>query len=358
MTTRERIRLLAEAVRASDTQAYLPDLREWEEALALELGHPEILDGFRPFGSGYSQAKAMSPLLHIVSGNTPHAALQSTVRGLILGAMNWVKLPSAGLPIFDRFLAALPRALAEKVECASTLPAHWLKQARAVLVFGNDKTVSAIHSQTRPDQVFIAHGNKVSFGIIFDDPGWQSVPGAARDISLFDQMGCLSPHLFYIADAISIHEYARRLADKMEACEKSQPRAPIAPEHAAHIQAVRAEWRFRALTDSGIAVHASEGSTAWTVIVDTTSEFTLSPLNRVVFLKPLPSELPIALAGVSPWLSTVGIFPCTPESTAQVSQTGVSRICRVGSMQYPSGFWHQDAGAQFAPLVVWIDFEP
>src|SRR5471030_2978187 len=74
------------------------ECEELLELIRLELGHGEILDGFRPYGSHFSKAAPRSPILHIVSGNTPHAALQTLLRGLLLGAHNFIKLPSAGLP--------------------------------------------------------------------------------------------------------------------------------------------------------------------------------------------------------------------------------------------------------------------
>ena len=39
-------------------------------------------------------------IVHIISGNTPHAAYQSLLNGLILGAKNRLKLPTNALPDF------------------------------------------------------------------------------------------------------------------------------------------------------------------------------------------------------------------------------------------------------------------
>ena len=71
------------------------ELLEW---LRLELGHPEALDGWADHGGMKARAVACSPVLHLVSGNTPHAAFQSVFLGLLVGCHNRVKLPAAVLP--------------------------------------------------------------------------------------------------------------------------------------------------------------------------------------------------------------------------------------------------------------------
>src|SRR5580704_14850894 len=71
--------------------------------IALELD--QLLDGRGPqtYGNQHCLAFPLSPILHIVSGNTPHAALQSLIRGVLVGATNWIKLPKRGLPEVDHF---------------------------------------------------------------------------------------------------------------------------------------------------------------------------------------------------------------------------------------------------------------
>ena len=327
-----------------------------------ELGDAERLDGFRPYGdSGLARAVAPASILHIISGNTPHAGLQSLLRGLLLGSHNRCKIPGDGLPEITRFVSLLPPALAANVEIASELPEAWLTEAEAIVVFGSDETIEHFRTRVRVDQRFVAHGHRVSFGVVFDDPGFKSVADAARDASLFNQQGCLSPHLFYVAPSLA-REYAVRLATAMASFEAETPRGAISLGEQRAIAAIRDEYAFRAATDPGTAIWQSESSTAWTVILDSSPAFTPSCLNRTIFIKPLPAdeELTKALANVRPYLSTVGIFPATPENAGRISSLaqGVSRICPIGQMQLPPLAWHHDGQPVLAPLVRWIDFEP
>ena len=108
MKTVERAAILASAAESfpllgSVTTDQLIDL------VHLELGHAEILDGFRPYAGGFSRAVPNDPLLHVISGNTPHAGLQSLIRGLLLGAHNFVKLPSGGLREIEDFIELVAR---------------------------------------------------------------------------------------------------------------------------------------------------------------------------------------------------------------------------------------------------------
>lgn len=367
MTTPEIARHLA---LAAAQFPFLGDLNEQAllNVVRWELGHEGILDGFQPYAGHYAKAVGPRTILHVISGNTPHAGLQSLIRGLLLKAHNLCKIPSEGLPEIAQFRDALPDALAEKITIASELPPDWIGRADAVIVFGSDATIAhfrALSSGSGAPHAanpkrFIAHGHKVSLGVIFDDPDFSSVDHAGRDVSLFDQQGCLSPHGFYVNESGSVtaQAYAERLAVAMESFNQHTPRSPVSTSEAAAIQKFRQTHEFRAANDPRVRVWKSEDSTDWTVILDPEPEFMPSCLNRVIFVKPFPSNLEQALSSVRFFLSTIAIWPATPENALRVSETGASRICAVGNMQLPLFSWHQDGGQNLAPLVHWIDFEP
>ena len=329
-----------------------------DDLLALvraELGHAEILDDFQPRGAHLARAVPAETILHIVSGNTPAAGLQSLIRGLLLGAHNLCKIPADGLPEMAAFRTLLPPELAAKVEISPTLPDGWLARAGALIVFGSDATVAHFGALARPGQVFVAHGHALSFGVIFDDPHAESAAGAARDASAFDQQGCLSPHVFYVAG--DARGYAARLAEEMQRWQERDPRGAISLSEANAIRTLRDETAFRAAQGEPVALHASAGSTAWTVVFDETPGFPRSPLNRTVFVRPLPADLAAELRTVRPHLSCAGIWPATIAHARTLADCGVSRICAIGQMQSPPWTWQQDGQPALAPLVRWIGFD-
>lgn len=353
MKTREIAEHLAAAA------AHFPLLGKIEAAdltslVRSELGHEGILDDFQECGGQLAKAIAPGTILHVLSGNTPHAGLQSVIRGLLLGAHNFCKIPSDGLAEIEQFRSKLPPVLAEKIEIAQALGANWIECANAVIVFGSDETITEFRTRVRPDQRFIPHGNKISFGVVFADDDFLSADTAAADASLFDQLGCLSPHVFYVAN--SPEKYAARLAAAMEDFNRANRRRKLSPGEAEQIARMRQEWHFRAGNKQNAKIWQSADSTEWTVVFSTEPGFNVSCLNRFVFVKPLPMDWTAELAPVKPHLSACGIFPATLENAQRLATCGVSRICAIGSMQLPPVSWHQDGMQVLAPLVGWVDF--
>ena len=355
MNTAERARHLAAAIK---TFPALGDITE-ARLLALvtaELGHPEILDDFQEVGDIRARAIAPRQLLHIISGNTPQAGLQSLIRGLLLDAHNLCKIPSAGLPEIDTFRDALPPALAERVEIAPSLNGDWIQKSDAVIVFGSDDTIHTLRARIRPSQTFIAHGHRISFAIIYEESSDEIATRAAHDVSLFDQHGCLSPHCLYVAGEPSVaRSFAETLAVEMERHQVSNPRGPLSPENSAEIANLRSAYQYRAANDHRVALWCSDDSTAWTVIFEDDPQFAISPLGRTIFVKPLPDELAPHLSLVHAHLGSVAIWPFHSPHLEHAASTGVHRVCELGHVQDPSLHWHQDGRETLAPLVTWID---
>lgn len=354
MPTREVAAHLAAAA------AHFPFLSgtTYHELLALihaELGHAEALDDFQPYGAHYAKAVGPGKILHIISGDTPAVGLQSLIRGLLLGSRNFCKVPSSGLPEIAEFRGKLPESLANRIEIKRELTSDWIEEADVVLVFGTDSTITKIRSYIRPGQIFLPYDHKLSFGVIFHDPTFASATGAARDASIFDPQGGLSPHVFFVTD--DPLAYAAKLAAEMERIHEREPRGTLSLSDANAIHNLRKELSIRLANDEPVALFQSTDSTAWTVAFDAQPGFPASPLNRFIFVKPFPKDFAEAFASVRPHLSCAGIWPSTLENARALADIGVTRICPIGRMQLPPATWHQHGHPVLAPLVRWIDCE-
>lgn len=359
MTTAERARFLAGA--AAPFGALLgrtepEDLLAWVVA---DLGDAGALDGWVPHGAARARATAPGCILHVVSGNTPHAALQSVIGGLLLGSRCLVKLPRGGLSEVGDFVARLPESMASMVETREELPGEWLAAANAVIVYGSDETIAAVRARVVPGTVFIGHGHKVSFGVVWEDAEFSSCAGAARDASLFDQQGCLSPHVFYVRETEPgfVRRYAEALAAAMEDFNRAHPRGVLTIGERAAIANLRAAYRFRAANDLSVGLWEGGGEMDWTVVYEEDSWLSASPLNRVVFVKPLPPDLPAAIGPASGTVGAVGLWPCTTELADRFAALQPSRFCPIGRMQDPPWTWHNGGVARLASLLKWVDFE-
>lgn len=353
LTTAESARAIAQACRKFRHllgPASAEMLLDWVGA---ELGHKAALDNFQIIGGQLLRAVAPGTILHIVAGNTPHAALQSLVRGLLLGSHNLCKLPATGLPEAEAFAAALPAPLRKRIEFSRTLPRDWPGRADAIIVFGSDETVAHFRALAGPRQIFLGYGHRISLGLVFKDAAFKSAPLAARNVSLFDQQGCLSPHCIYVADRPE--EYAAHLAVEMESIARTMPRAKLTLSEAAAIAEVRDTARFRAALGQRIRIW--ENAASWLVIFDADPAFSPSVLNRVIFVRPMPDNLAAAIAPARPFLSTIAIWPDTAAGAAHAAALGASRICPIGKMQFPPWTWRHDGRPTLAPLVTWIGWE-
>jgi hypothetical protein len=321
--------------------------------IELELGKFLSNPGPQTYGNQHCLTLPLSPILHIVSENTPHAALQSLIRGVIVGATNRVKLPQKGLPEVDIFTRALPKEI--RPELAADVRPGWMEEAEAIVVFGSDETVQEFARKALPAQRFLAHGHKISFGLIWGacDP---LVPeGIARDVFPFDQLGCLSPQFFYVAGDSA--EFAFRLSMLLDRRHEKPAATTRGRRTAAALRAFREEWKFRAATEPGVFFRESLGNLDWVVIHDPNPGLVDNPLHGTIFIKPMPSDPGSALSPIRRLISTIGLYPVNIESVNLAVRLGAQRICQIGQMQKPPVTWHHDGWPALGSFLRYVDVE-
>jgi len=169
---------------------------------------------------------------------------------------------------------------------------------------------------------------------------------AAFDASVYDQQGCLSPHVFYVEKGS--REFAAMLAEAMAAYQARVPRGKLTTEESAAIAQLRQAYEFRSASDRRVAIWDGDG---WTVIYDDDPSFTPSCLNRTVFVKPIDGLNGVLgnLRHFAGKISTVGLAPMNAFA-GDLAETGVRRICPIGQMQRPPLSWHQDGRPNLADL--------
>jgi hypothetical protein len=316
-----------------------------------ELGVEFATSSWAPYGSRFRQMLLCTPILHIVAGETSHAALQSLMRGILVGAENWIKLPSNDLVEVRSFVQSLPKELQPSL--SQQLLPGWLEKAAAVVVFGSDRTIQEFAGRLQPWQRFIPHGHKISFAMILGEWTKTEVTGAIRDGSAFDQLGCLSPQFFLVK------ERADRFAEQLAAQLESSAQIQLSPAAAAAIRAFREDWRFRNANNPAIQLWESRAdSLNWTVLLDPGETIPDHPLHRTFVVKPLTATLERTIGRLQKYISTIGIHPVVPESIDLAVRIGAQRICPIGQMQVPALDWHHDGFPSLSSLVRVIDLEP
>jgi hypothetical protein len=187
---------------------------------------------------------------------------------------------------------------------------------------------------------------------------------AAFDVSAWDQLGCLSPHVIYVerGGPMSPQEFAELLADELDNRESNEPRGSVPLEAAATIASRRSLYELRSVGAIDTRIWKSSDGTHWTVVYESEPRFQASCLHRFVYVKPV-AHLEEALQAADAQrrvTSTVGI--AAPEDRVEeiatrLARWGVTRVCPLGRMQEPSLAWRHDGQPALGVLLTWTDWE-
>ena len=317
-------------------------------------------------------------LIHIAAGNLPNPTLMSLMLGLLTRSAQFVKCAS-GTSLLPRLFAHSIYELDPKLGTCLEL-AEWrggnvelenvlYSQADCITATGSDQTLAAIRARLSAETRFLGYGQRISFGFISREVLREGeiskiVSRAADDIVAWDQNGCLSPHVIYVEERgeVESDKFAKLLAVELAKRESAEPRGEITLEAAAEIATRRAMYETIATHRGDVKIWRSPDSTAWTVVFEHDVRFRFSPLNRFIFVKPVP-EAAVALHGLDDVygkVSTAGIA-APPGKMRELAATfahwGVTRVCPIGQMQHPPLTWRHDGRPALGDLVTWTDFE-
>ena len=346
-----------------------------------ELGDPIFLDEFLPRLSSRSKAFGPRLITHYLAGNIPGLSAHELVRSILLKSSGLFKV-SSDEPVFTALFAkTLVEVESGLSDCIAVL--SWkggsdesraledvaLQQADMVIATGDENTMKHIRSRlsNSSGSRLLTHGHRISFGLIgresMDNPV-KIAEKAAADVSIYDQMGCLSPHLFYVESGGNHHprDFASALAKQLIEIEKSFPQKKISPETLANLQQFRALYEMKLADGQDITIFKGNHGSFWTVVYEGDPTFSLSPLYRTIRIKPLEDLFQVEDL-LNPWrqlLQSVGIS-VSEERQVQLSELlgslGVNRICPLGQMQSPPTGWPQDGRPMFSDLVRWVNLE-
>jgi len=314
----------------------------------------------------------------IMPANVPGAGLHELVAALLAGCAAIVKTATREPVFFDELaqaLAHLEGRGAQPSLAARIAIFTWDRSRRdltdalertcdRMVVLGSDDTLARI--RTAPDASpnpggetpIAGFGSRVSAAVVTrelaaDDAAHAKLADAlARDVSLFDQRGCLSPLHIFVEDGEPARAaaFAARLADAMDRFAAAMPPPlSLALEDAAAIRRARESARWRAL--GGQPVQLWEGARlAWTVIYDREAEFSMSPGFRTVYVSPFADlpDLERRLAPVNGRLEACALAATNARmalTRALIERAGATYICEPGRMQSPPIDWPHGGGA-------------
>ena len=310
-------------------------LRKWLDA---ELGDSRRLEGW----VDGSRVEPRGPVLHVVSGNTEHAAFQSVFRAILIGCGSLVKVPSAGLPEFEEWAATVP-----SLDVRRELPEEW-RSPEVAVIYGGADTLRFFQEWLSPETRIIPHGPKLSAAFVFAEREGLA-EDLAEDVMRYGQRGCLSVQMIYVKG--DVESFCGKLAGALEKWVQLFPSL----SEAGGVRNERELARFRIANDANVKMWESTGSVDWTVILDGESqELRAGPGSGFVRVAEMPQEISAETFGPEVrFLSTAVVEPLS--EAGQLEGIAPPRICAAGKAQEPGIFWHPDGEMPLAGLVRWRD---
>jgi hypothetical protein len=303
---------------------------------------------------------------HVIAANTPLLAWTSLARALLVQSASLVKLPSHPVSrwaeYFHAILSEADMQLASLVRLYQwkggdpALDEALCRSCDLVVAYGRDETISALETLCQPGRL-LGYDHRVSFGLVTAGADWADAGrGFAKDVLLYDQGGCLSPHcLFVEGDASDAARFGDLLAQALAgAVQDNNYIDPTLRFDTARAWVVR-EKRGLAWMEAGTRVW-EDPSLYWTVIAVTNTSFRASPTHGVVYLVPFQGTLLMdALGGVRERLQGAAIAAANggewEEWRKRLQAFGLNYLCCPGAMQCPTLSWPQNGKEILRSLV-------
>jgi len=341
-------------------------LRGIGELLDQDLGSRYALDGFVQRARGV-RSRAFGPglLVAVFSGNVPGISSFDMALALALKSAclaRPAREEPAFAPLFARSVAEVDPLLGRCLAVQRwSYDEDWpYARAGAVVVYGSDRSVEAVRRLVPGGVRFLGHGHKISFALVAREAAVaETARRLALDVAMYDQQGCVSPHMAFVerGGPLSPLAFAEACGDALAELEREMPRSRLSQEEAVALRSARDEAEFDA-----DAVFGSQGSLAWTVIHYEAPAFLPSPLNRLIRTYAV-DEIGDVVEVVSPYrayLQTVayaGPADRREELAGRLGALGATRVCPLGMVQQPGPLWRHDGRPAAGDLVRWIDIE-
>lgn len=316
---------------------------------------PFTLDALRSFAA--DAAEHHEVIGFIMAGNAPGAGLHEVAIALVCGAGVVIKTATQEPHFFAQLVHSIRECdarLGSMIEVFNwgradrALTAALLGGASRIVAYGDDATLLAIGGER-----LVGFGSRLSGAIVTrairGGAQIRAVAAAlARDVTLFEQLGCLSPHHVFVEGESDgrAREFAHALANAIAALALSAP-APesMALEDSAALRRARETARWRTIAGQEVELIEGPGVT-WAVIFDRDAAFSPSPGFRTVYVSPFRDREDLR-ARLAPAAGRLEAFSVAGDDDALIGDLralGVSYIAAPGAIQSPPLTWRHGGG--------------
>ena len=223
-------------------------------------------------------------------------------------------------------------------------------ETECVVAYGSDETMRGLAARAHNSRT-VFYGHKFSVAIVARGAEERAAPAIARDVCLWDQLGCLSPvSVWALGDADLL---ADALASALAERARIWPRGALPLTAAAANASACAELEVRAASGRARLL----GGEHWWVAREADARFRGSPLYRALRVCPARglAEFRRALAPHARWLSSVGHAGFAGAKLRALRKAcatlGSPRLAPVGQLQAPPLTWRHDGAGALLPLL-------
>jgi hypothetical protein len=307
----------------------------------------------------------------IAAGNVAGAGVHEVAIALLAGARVLIKTASAE-PIFfaefARTVAEIDRDAGARIEvfqwgrARTDLTESLVAKCELVVAYGDDETIASFGNR----RDLIGFGSRVSAAVLGPGAIVTSRVGRvaellARDVVLFEQLGCLSLHQVFVVspDGAAARDEAIRISAALERIGESMPPARIPIADASAIRGIRERARWRAIAGEPVELFEGRGLD-WTVIFEPATArddaFKVSPGFRTVHVTRVRDlgQFRDCIAGVAGRIEAMAVAGDESEVAqfaAALKAIGIPYVCAPGEMQSPPLDWRHGGGRFFDMMV-------
>jgi hypothetical protein len=311
----------------------------------------------------------------VLGGGVPTPTLLALTAPLVVGSPVLART-SAHDPVTARVFAAALAAEAPALAAALAVVSFpsdddaalaELLAAPCVVAYGSDETMARLGARLAPAQRFVRHGHRLSVAVLGPaaqrDAALADAAGAlARDVALWDQLGCLSPVSLFVLGVERVPDAVlEAMASACREAARRWPRGRVLPEAQALARAERDTAELRAASGADVRVRSGAG---FTLVAEPDAEPRPAPLYRFLRIHPAPSagHLLRALAPLGPHLAGVALGGVGEAGEREgigreLAALGAARLCALGRLQAPPLRWCHDQPGVLLPLVRLTDLE-
>lgn len=334
----------------------------------------EALDGFTGHGPRL-RARGYPLTFHVGAGTVPGVTAVSMIRALLVKSAAWAK-PGLG----DVALSvALARGIAEVDPelAAAVAVTYWpgddtppaaLAKADLVVAYGGVATVSKLRAGLPITTPLVAYHHRLSIGAVAREALSEAESGRVAEAvalatAVFDQRGCVSPHLIFaeVGGEVDPRAWGVQLADACARVGRALPAGRWTVGEASAVQQLRGAIEMKASVDPSVSLETGE-NLSWTVVVDADASAGSPCAGRTVRIRPVDdlARVPSIVAGLAPVLQTAG-FAGTADRAEELAEAlstvGVTRVCPFEGQPFPPPWWKHDGKSPFTPLVRWTELD-